>query len=97
MSLAAGPVVATSVRRSAVAPSLLSPSPRLGALLPLTGALGLYGTSMANAVGLLEEQVNASGGIRGTNLTVYVVGSQTDRNAARAAAADRLQNMGVHG
>src|SRR5438132_951448 len=69
MSLAAGPVVATSAHPSVVAPSLLSPSPRLGALLPLTGALGLYGTSMANAVGLLEEQVNASGGIRGTNFT----------------------------
>src|SRR5437773_1629946 len=95
ISLAAGPVVATSVRRSAVAPSLLSPSPRLGALLPLTGALGLYGTSMANAVGLLEEQVNASGGIRGTNLTVYVEDSQTDPNAARAAATDLIQNKGV--
>src|SRR5207249_3379909 len=95
ISLAAGPVVATSVRRSAVAPSLLSPSPRFGALLPLTGALGLYGTSMANAVGLLEEQVNASGGIRGTNLTVYVEDSQTDPNAARAAATDLIQNKGV--
>ena len=95
MSLAAGPVVATSAHPSVVAPSLLSPSPRLGALLPLTGALGLYGTSMANAVGLLEEQVNASGGIRGTNLTVYVEDSQTDPNAARAAATDLIQNKGV--
>lgn len=94
-SLASAPVVATSTLPSAVVPAVLSPSPRLGALLPLTGALSLFGTSMANAVELLDEQVNASGGIRGTNLTVYVEDSQTDPNAARAAASDLIQNKGV--
>jgi ABC-type branched-subunit amino acid transport system substrate-binding protein len=50
---------------------------------------------MANAVELLDGQVNASGGIRGTNLTVYVEDSQTDPNAAQAAASDLIQNKGV--
>ena len=50
---------------------------------------------MANAVELLDAQVNASGGIRGTNLTVYVEDSQTDPNAAHAAASDLIQNKVV--
>src|SRR2546428_13829878 len=94
ISLAAGPVVATSAPRSAPAPTALSPAPRLGALVPLTGGLSAYGPGMANAVRLVGEQVNASGGLRGTNLSVYAEDSQTDPNAAKAAS-DLIQAKGV--
>src|SRR5256712_6032272 len=95
ISLAAGRVVATSAPRSAPAPTALSPAPRLGALVPLTGGLSAYGPGMANAVQMVGEQVNASGGIRGTDLSMYVEDSQTDPNAAKAAASDLIQAKGV--
>src|SRR5438445_3618476 len=93
--LATLPVVATSTLRSGLVPAMLSPPPRLGALVPLTGGLSAYGPGMANAVQLVGEQVNASGGLRGTNLSVYVEDSQTDPNAAKAAASDLIQAKGV--
>src|SRR3989441_7493760 len=93
--LATRPVVATSTLQSAPAPATLSPAPRLGALVPLTGGLSAYGPGMANAVQLVGEQVNASGGLRGTNLSVYAEDSQTDPNAAKAAASDLIQAKGV--
>src|SRR5256712_1785830 len=93
--LATLPVVATSPLRIAPAPATLSPAPRLGALVPLTGGLSAYGPGMANAVQMVGEQVNASGGIRGTDLSIYVEDSQTDPNAAKAAASDLIQAKGV--
>ncbi|OLE60413.1 MAG: hypothetical protein AUI36_12370, partial [Cyanobacteria bacterium 13_1_40CM_2_61_4] len=93
--LATLPVVATSPLRIAPAPATLSPAPRLGALVPLTGGLSAYGPGMANAVQLVGEQVNASGGLRGTNLSVYAEDSQTDPNAAKAAALHLIQAKGV--
>ncbi len=88
-------VVATSTLRSGLVPAMLSPPPRLGALVPLTGGLSAYGPGMANAVQLVGEQVNASGGLRGTNLSVFAEDSQTDPNAAKAAASDLIQAKGV--
>ena len=76
-------------------PASLSPTPTMGALLPLTGGLSFYGTSMAKAIQLLDEQVNAAGGIRGSNLTVHVVDSQTDPVAARNGATTLIQQNGV--
>src|SRR5437867_313335 len=93
--LATLPVVATSTLRSGLVPAMLSPPPRLGALVPLTGGLSAYGPGMANAVQLVGEEVNASGGLRGTNLSVYAEDSQTDSNAAKAAASDLIQAKGV--
>jgi branched-chain amino acid transport system substrate-binding protein len=67
----------------------------MGALLPLTGALSFFGPDMAKAIQLLDEQVNTSGGIRGSNLTVHVVDSQTDPVAARNGATTLIQQHGV--
>ena len=76
-------------------PAVLSPAPTMGALLPLTGALSFFGTNMAKAIQLLDEQVNTAGGIRGSNLTVHVVDSQTDPVAARNGATTLIQQYGV--
>ena len=76
-------------------PASLSPAPTIGALLPLTGGLSFFGTDMAKAIQLLDEQVNGSGGIRGSNLTVHVVDSQTDPVAARNGATTLIQQKGV--
>src|SRR5256712_3393672 len=93
--LATRPVCATSTPQSPPAPATLSPAPRLGALVPLTGGLSAFGPGMANAVQMVGEQVNAWGGIRGTDLSIYVEDSQTDPNAAKAAASDLIQAKGV--
>src|SRR5437879_10426305 len=93
--LATLPVVATSTLRSGLFRAMLSPPPRLGALVPLTGGLSAYGPGMANAVQLVGEEVNVPGGLRGTNLSVYAEDSQTDSNAAKAAASDLIQAKGV--
>src|SRR5205807_1064808 len=73
----------------------VSPAPTIGALLPLTGGLSFFGTDMAKAIQLLDEQVNGSGGVRGSNLTVHVVDSQTDPVAARNGATTLIQQKGV--
>ena len=67
----------------------------MGALLPLTGGLSVFGMDMEKAIQLLDEQVNGSGGIRGSNLTVHVVDSQTDPVAARNGATTLIQQKGV--
>jgi ABC-type branched-subunit amino acid transport system substrate-binding protein len=67
----------------------------MGALLPLTGGLSFYGTNMAKAIQLLDEQVNASGGIRGSNLTVRVVDTATSAAGARDGAANLIQRYRV--
>jgi len=76
-------------------PASLSPAPTMGALLPLTGGLSVFGMDMEKAIQLLDEQVNGSGGIRGSNLTVHVVDSQTDPVAARNGATTLIQQKGV--
>jgi len=58
---------------------------RLGAVLPLTGALAPYGKSLERGALLAAQQVNTSGGIEGRRLELLVVDS-----ASRPEAAARL-------
>lgn len=55
---------------------------RLGAVLPLTGALAPYGKSLERGARLGAEQVNASGGIEGRRLELLVVDSASSPTAA---------------
>jgi branched-chain amino acid transport system substrate-binding protein len=58
----------------------------LGALVPLTGAGGPYGPSMAKAAKAVVDQVNAAGGILGRHITISVVDDQTNPDAGVRAA-----------
>jgi branched-chain amino acid transport system substrate-binding protein len=59
---------------------------RLGALVPLTGAGGPYGPSMAKAAKAVVDQVNAAGGILGRQITLSVADDQTNPDAGVRAA-----------
>lgn len=68
---------------------------RLGALVPLTGAGGTYGTSMAAAIKGVIDEVNGAGGILGRTIALTVEDDQSNPEAAVRAAhkligADRV-------
>lgn len=58
---------------------------RLATLMPLTGDLAQVGGPMADAAVLLEETVNACGGVMGQD--VEILSGDTETNPAAAAAA----------
>lgn len=55
---------------------------RIGAVLPLTGALAPYGKSLERGALLAAEQVNTSGGIEGRRLELLVVDSASSPEGA---------------
>ena len=61
-------------------------SARLGALMPMTGDLQAYGTSCITGVRLAAEQINAQGGVLGSELVVKVGDTQTKPQAGIDAA-----------
>lgn len=73
----------------------LSPAPTLGALLPMTGFGSFTGVSQANAVGLVAEHVNGSGGIRETNLTLRVADTGSTTAGALDGAMRLIDDEGV--
>lgn len=58
----------------------------LGLVNPATGSLASYGPAIENGVQLALQQVNAAGGVLGRQLELDIRDSQTDRDAAKAAA-----------
>ncbi len=67
---------------------------RIGLMCPLTGDWASEGQDMRNIVSLLNEQVNATGGIRGQEVAVIVEDDGGDPHAA-SLAAQKLSNSGV--
>lgn len=64
---------------------------QLGALLPLSGAGGAYGPSMAKAAKAVVDQVNALGGILGRKIELTVVDDQTNPDAGVRAARQLIE------
>ncbi len=62
---------------------------RIGAILPLTGEAAPYGEAARQAIELAVEDVNASGGIGGKQLSVIYEDSRLDPKTA-ASAANKL-------
>ncbi len=58
---------------------------RIGTLLPITGDLAAYGSSMQNSARLLVDTVNACGGILGQPVEMLSQDDQTEPAAAAAA------------
>ncbi|MDT3441837.1 ABC transporter substrate-binding protein [Pseudofrankia sp. BMG5.37] len=56
---------------------------RVGVLLPLSGAAGVFGRAAHNAGELAVDELNADGGIRGVPLRLYVGDDGTNRATAR--------------
>lgn len=59
---------------------------RIAALVPLTGAGGSYGPSMAKAAQSVIDQVNNAGGVLGRRIELIVSDDQTNPDAAVRAA-----------
>lgn len=59
---------------------------KIGALMPMTGALAEYGESSLNGVKLAEKHINANGGLLGGRVKVVVGDTQTNPQAGVAAA-----------
>ena len=72
----------------AIAPSLAraaEPIP-IGALLPLTGAGGAYGPSMAKVAKAVADEINAGGGVLGRPLGLFTEDDETNPDSGVKAA-----------
>ncbi|MEP0912190.1 ABC transporter substrate-binding protein [Leptolyngbya sp. FACHB-711] len=65
---------------------------KIGTLLPITGDLAQYGTTMQDSVNLLGETVNACGGVLGKPVQIVSEDDQTDP-AAGAAGMTKLAEV----
>lgn len=65
---------------------------KIGTLLPITGDLAQYGTTMQDSVNLLGETVNACGGVLGKPVQIISEDDQTDP-AAGAAGMTKLAEV----
>jgi branched-chain amino acid transport system substrate-binding protein len=78
--------IATGLAAAAWPASAQSTPIRLAALVPLTGAGGSYGPSMAKAAQAVIDQVNGGGGILGRKIELIVTDDQTNPDAGVRAA-----------
>lgn len=70
---------------------------KLGALMPLTGSLQVYGQTSLNGVRMAVEEVNAAGGVNGSPLELAVGDTQTNPQAGVDAAKRLASTEGVSG
>ncbi len=80
----------------AASPALAEPV-KLGALMPLTGALQAYGEAVQNGTRLAVDEINAAGGVLGEPVELSVVDTQTTPQAGVDAAQKLVNVEGVHG
>ena len=80
LSIALSSVALTLAASSVIAQQ--KPPIKIGLITPLTGPLGSYGKSQDLVVKLAVEDINAKGGINGSQLQVDVGDSQTDPGQA---------------
>ncbi|MGI9648998.1 MAG: ABC transporter substrate-binding protein, partial [Acidimicrobiia bacterium] len=62
----------------------------VASILPLTGDLADFGPSMENAVQLAVDQVNAAGGVHGSDVTLFKKDSGTAEDVARTSANEAI-------
>jgi branched-chain amino acid transport system substrate-binding protein len=69
---------------------------KLGAVLSLTGAGGVYGPSSAEGMKLAVKQINASGGVTGAQIDLTVEDDQSDKGISAQKAQTLIQSGLVH-
>jgi len=62
----------------------------IASILPLTGQLADFGPSMENAVQLAVDQINAAGGVNGSDVTLLKKDSGTAEDVARTSANEAI-------
>ncbi|GAC1474182.1 MAG: ABC transporter substrate-binding protein [Candidatus Dormibacteraceae bacterium] len=68
---------------------------KLGAILSLTGAGGVYGPSSAEGMKLAVKQINGSGGVNGATIDLAVEDDQSDKNISSQKAQSFIQQNQV--
>lgn len=64
----------------------LTPAPKIGTVMSITGSLALFGFDDQNGTDLAANQINAQGGIRGSTLTMVHQDDATDPTTGASAA-----------
>jgi len=80
-----------------VSTGALAQGARVGAILPMTGALAEYGEASLEAIRLAESQINEQGGLLGGDLEVLIGDTQTSPQAGVAAAKQLVSANQVAG
>lgn len=65
-------------------------TPKIGTILPITGALAAYGGDMQNATDLAASDINTDGGIQGATLTLVHDDSATNPTTGANAAQAQI-------
>lgn len=65
---------------------------RIGAILSVTGAASFLGEPEKNTVLMLQEEINAAGGINGHPLEVIIEDSKSEETQAVLAAKKLIEN-----
>lgn len=84
----------TTPVQTASAPAVTASSDtlKLGALIPLTGGLQVYGEVSANGINLAIEEANAAGGVNGAPVELAMADTQANGTVA-VDAAQKLVNV----
>src|SRR4030081_1742221 len=77
------------------APSYSGKTIKLGAILSLTGAGGVYGPSSQEGMRLAVKQINASGGVSGATIDLSVEDDQSDKVVSQQKAQTLIQQNQV--
>src|SRR3981189_3484314 len=68
---------------------------KLGAVLSLTGAGGVYGPSSQEGMKLAVKQINAAGGVHGATIDLTVEDDQSDKTISQQKAQALIQSNQV--
>ncbi len=78
--------MSTSTLKAQAVTQALTPAPKIGTVMSITGSLALFGYDDQNGTDLAANQINAQGGIRGTQLTMVHQDDATDPTTGASAA-----------
>jgi branched-chain amino acid transport system substrate-binding protein len=93
--LAAALMVAACGSSSGGGPTYAGKTIKLGAILSLTGAGGVYGPSSALGMKLAVKQINGSGGVNGATIDLSVEDDQSDKGISAQKAQTFIQQNQV--
>jgi branched-chain amino acid transport system substrate-binding protein len=78
-------VVATIVFLLSITPAFAADTYKIGAIMPLSGDIAVYGLNMQKGIDLALEQLNGKGGIKGKKLKIIYEDNQGDPALAVSA------------
>ncbi len=91
-------IAAVTLAAALAAAPVLAGEVKIGALMPMTGALGEYGVTSLNGIKLAADEINAAGGVLGSKLSIVVGDTQTNpqagvESAKRLVSVDKVAGL----